>query len=82
MNHVTMQQAAYNEAGDEEEDDEDAEVSSRFDVFDDSDGASSYDDNFAVHAEPQNKDEDSLKLPPKKRTQNIEMIDLLRARLI
>jgi len=34
------------------------------------------DDNFAVYGEPQNKNEDSPKLPPKKRTQiqNIEMI--------
>ncbi|KAG7583520.1 hypothetical protein ISN44_As08g030280 [Arabidopsis suecica] len=42
------------EAGDQEADDEeeDDEFSSQFDVFDDSDGASCYDDNFTVYGEP------------------------------
>ena len=42
------------------------------DFFDYSDGASSDDNNFTVYGEPQNKDEDSQTLLPKKRPQNIE----------
>ncbi|KAG7542685.1 hypothetical protein ISN45_Aa07g026420 [Arabidopsis thaliana x Arabidopsis arenosa] len=69
------EEAGDQEAGDQEADDEeeDNEFSSRFDVFDDSDGASSDDDNFTVYGDPQNKDEDSPSLPPKKKPQNIEM---------
>ncbi|KAG7532917.1 MULE transposase domain [Arabidopsis thaliana x Arabidopsis arenosa] len=69
------EEAGDQEAGDQEADDEeeDDEFSSRFDVFDDSDGASSDDDNFTVYGDPQNKDEDSPSLPPKKKPQNIEM---------
>ncbi|CAB77991.1 putative MuDR-like transposon protein [Arabidopsis thaliana] len=66
-----VDEASDKEAGDEEEDDE---FSSRFDVFDDSDGASSDDEDFAVYGEPKNKDEDSPKLTPTKRTKTMEMI--------
>jgi len=44
------EEAADEEVGDEEEEDD---FSSRFDVFDDSDGVSSDDDNFTVYGEPQ-----------------------------
>ncbi|XP_023640320.1 uncharacterized protein LOC111831042 [Capsella rubella] len=41
-----------------EAEEEDDEFSTRFDVFDDSDGASSDDDNFTVQGEREEKDED------------------------
>ncbi|XP_013632562.1 PREDICTED: uncharacterized protein LOC106338043 [Brassica oleracea var. oleracea] len=48
----------------------DDEFESRFDMFDDSDGASSEDDNFSSYGESLTEDEDSPTLPPKKRYQN------------
>ncbi|CAN6825545.1 unnamed protein product, partial [Brassica oleracea] len=39
-------------------------------MFDDSDGASSEDDNFSSYGESLTEDEDSPTLPPKKRYQN------------
>ncbi|CAG7875816.1 unnamed protein product [Brassica rapa] len=56
-----------------EENEEDDEFESRFDMFDDSDGASSYDDNFSSYGESPTDDEDSPMLPPKKRYQNFSM---------
>ncbi|CAN7019244.1 unnamed protein product [Brassica oleracea var. botrytis] len=52
---------------------EDDEFESRFDMFDDSDGASSEDDNFISYGESPTEDEDSPTLPPKKRYQNFSM---------
>ncbi|CAN6909024.1 unnamed protein product [Brassica oleracea] len=49
------------------ENEEDDEFERRFDMFDDSDGASSEDDNFSSYGESPTEDEDSLTLPPKKR---------------
>jgi len=66
-----VDEASDKEASDEEEVDE---FSSRFDFFDDSDGASSDDEDFAVYGEPKNNDEDSPKPSPSKRTQTMEMI--------
>ncbi|CAG7888973.1 unnamed protein product [Brassica rapa] len=56
-----------------EENEEDDEFESRFDMFDDSDGASSEDDNFSSYGESPTDDEDSPTLPPKKRYQNFLM---------
>ena len=42
-------------------------------MFDDSDGASSEDDNFSSYGESAIEDEDSPTLPPKKRYQNFSM---------
>ncbi|CAN6860605.1 unnamed protein product, partial [Brassica oleracea] len=42
-------------------------------MFDDSDGASSEDDNFSSYGESPTDDEDSPTLPPKKRYQNFSM---------
>ena len=42
-------------------------------MFDDSDGASSEDDNFSLYGEFPTQDEDSATLPPKKRPHNILM---------
>ncbi|CAN6804196.1 unnamed protein product, partial [Brassica oleracea] len=56
-----------------EENEEDDEFESRFDMFDDSDGASSEDDNFSSYGESPTDDEDSSTLPPKKRYQNFSM---------
>ncbi|CAF2075188.1 unnamed protein product, partial [Brassica napus] len=62
------------EIGEEnEENEEDDEFESRFDMFDDSDGASSEDDNFSSYGESPTDDEDSRTLPPKKRYQNFSM---------
>ncbi|CAN6881900.1 unnamed protein product [Brassica oleracea] len=62
------------EIGEEnEENEEDDEFESRFDMFDDSDGASSEDDNFSSYGESPTDDEDSPTLPPKKRYQNFSM---------
>ncbi|XP_023634265.1 uncharacterized protein LOC111829403 [Capsella rubella] len=44
--------------GFDEDEEEDDEFSTRFDVFDDSDGASSDDDNFTIYGEREEKDED------------------------
>ena len=66
-----VDEASDKEASDEEED---HEFSSRFDFFDNSDGASSDDEDFAVYGKPKNKDEDSPKPSPSKRTQTMEMI--------
>ncbi|CAN7048518.1 unnamed protein product [Brassica rapa subsp. trilocularis] len=64
-------------AGEDEigkENEEDDEFESRFDMFDDSDGASSEDDNFSTYGEsPIEEDEDSPTLPSKKRYQNFLM---------
>ncbi|CAN7045234.1 unnamed protein product, partial [Brassica oleracea var. botrytis] len=56
-----------------EENKEDDEFESRFDMFGDSDGASSEDDNFSSYGESPTDDEDSPTLPPKKRYQNFSM---------
>ncbi|CAF2073878.1 unnamed protein product, partial [Brassica napus] len=56
-----------------EENEEDGEFESRFDMFDDSDGASSEDDNYSSYGESPTDDEDSPTLPPKKRYQNFSM---------
>ena len=48
------------------ENEEDDEFESRFDMFDDSDGASSEDDNFSSYGESPTKNKDSPALPPKK----------------
>uniref|UniRef100_A0A0D3ADR4 Uncharacterized protein n=1 Tax=Brassica oleracea var. oleracea TaxID=109376 RepID=A0A0D3ADR4_BRAOL len=62
------------EIGEEnEENKEDDEFESRFDMFDDSDGASSEDDNFSSYGESPTDDEDSPTLPPKKIYQNFSM---------
>ncbi|CAF2055612.1 unnamed protein product, partial [Brassica oleracea] len=62
------------EIGEEnEENEEDDEFESRFDMFDDSDGASSEDDNFSSYGESPTDDEDSPTLPHKKRYQNFSM---------
>lgn len=63
------------EKEEDEESEEDDEFDSRFDMFDDSDGASSEDDNFSSYGESQNseQDEDSPTLPPKKRSKNLWM---------
>ncbi|XP_056864145.1 uncharacterized protein LOC108828982 [Raphanus sativus] len=45
---------------------EDDEFDSRFDMFDDSDGASSEDDNFSSYGESPSEDQESPTLPPKK----------------
>ena len=61
-----------NESGEDvvfEEDEDDDEFESRFDMFDDSDGASSEDDNFSSNGESPTQ-EDSPTLPSKQRTQN------------
>ncbi|CAN6889366.1 unnamed protein product, partial [Brassica oleracea] len=42
-------------------------------MFEDSDGASSEDDNFSSYGESPTQDEDSPTLPPKKRYQNLSM---------
>ncbi|CAF1957493.1 unnamed protein product [Brassica napus] len=55
------------------ENEEDDEFESRFDMFDDSDGASSEDDNFSSYSESPTEDEDSPTLPPKKRYKNFSM---------
>nr|VDD14748.1 unnamed protein product [Brassica oleracea] len=55
------------------ENEEDDEFESRFDMFDDSDDASSEDDNFISYGESPTEDEDSQTLPPKKRYQNFSM---------
>ncbi|CAN6815376.1 unnamed protein product [Brassica oleracea var. botrytis] len=55
------------------ENEEDDEFESRFDMFDDSAGASSEDDNFRSYGESPTEDEDSPTLPPKKRYQNFSM---------
>ena len=52
---------------------EDDEFESRFDMFDDSDGVSSEDDNFSSYGESPTEDEDSPTLPHKKRYQNFSM---------
>ena len=52
---------------------EDDEFDSRFDMFDDSDGASSKDDNFSSYGESPSEDEESPTIPPKKRYQNFSM---------
>ncbi|CAN6870114.1 unnamed protein product [Brassica oleracea] len=59
--------------GENKENEEDDEFESRFDMFDDSDGASSEDDNFSSYGESPTDDEDSPTLPPKKRYQNFSM---------
>ncbi|CAN6990130.1 unnamed protein product [Brassica rapa subsp. trilocularis] len=56
-----------------EENKEDDEFESRFDMFDDSDGASYKDDNFSSYGESPTDDKDSPTLPPKKRYQNFSM---------
>ncbi|CAN6923570.1 unnamed protein product, partial [Brassica oleracea] len=62
------------EIGEEnEENEEDGEFESRFDMFDDSGGASSEDDNYSSYGESPTDDEDSPTLPPKKRYQNFSM---------
>ncbi|CAN6871719.1 unnamed protein product [Brassica oleracea var. botrytis] len=62
------------EIGEEnEENEEDGEFESRFDMFDDSDGASSEHDNFSSYGESPTDDEDSPTLPPKKRYQNFSV---------
>ncbi|CAN7072648.1 unnamed protein product [Brassica oleracea var. botrytis] len=62
------------EIGEEnEENEEDGEFESRFDMFDDSDGASSEDDNYSSYGESPTDDEDSPTLTPKKRYQNFSM---------
>jgi len=66
-----VDEASDKEASDEEADDE---FSSRFDFFDDSDGASSDDEDFAIYGEPNNNDEDSSKPSPSKRSQTMELI--------
>ncbi|CAN7034406.1 unnamed protein product [Brassica oleracea var. botrytis] len=50
-----------------EENEEDDEFESRFDMFDDSDGASSEDDNFSSYGESPTDDENSPTLPPNER---------------
>ncbi|CAN6814233.1 unnamed protein product [Brassica oleracea] len=55
------------------ENEEDDEFESRFDMFDDSYGASSEDDNFSSYGESPTEDEDSPTLLPKKRYQNFSM---------
>ncbi|CAN7124185.1 unnamed protein product [Brassica rapa subsp. narinosa] len=55
------------------ENEEDDEFESRFDMFDDSDGASSEYDNLSSYGESPTDDEDSPTLPPKKRYQNLSM---------
>ncbi|XP_048631005.1 uncharacterized protein LOC106447796 [Brassica napus] len=59
------------ETGQEKE--EDDEFDSRFDMFDDSDGASSEDDNFSSYGESPLEDEESPTIPPKKIYQNFSM---------
>ena len=61
------------EREEDEESEEDDEFDSRFDMFDDSDGASSEDDNFSSYSESPAQDEDSPTLPPKKRSKNLWM---------
>ena len=61
------------DVGEDEEIEEDDEFDSRFDMFDDSDGASSEDDNFSSYGESPAQDEDSPTLPPKKRSKNLWM---------
>ena len=56
-----------------EENKENYAFESRFDMFEDSDGASSEDDNFSSYGESPTQDEDSPTLPPKKRYQNLSM---------
>ncbi|CAG7906173.1 unnamed protein product, partial [Brassica rapa] len=56
-----------------EENEEDDEFESQFDMFDDSDGASSEDDNFSSYGESPTDDEDSPTLTPKKRYQNFSV---------
>ncbi|XP_048605475.1 uncharacterized protein LOC106355220 [Brassica napus] len=48
-------------------------LENRFDIFDDSDDASSEDDNFSSYGESPTDDKDSPTLPPKKRDQNFSM---------
>ncbi|XP_013617639.1 PREDICTED: uncharacterized protein LOC106324172 [Brassica oleracea var. oleracea] len=55
------------------ENEEDDEFESRFDMFYDSNGASSEDDNFSSYGESPTENEDSPTLPPKKRYQNFSM---------
>ncbi|KAL0717156.1 hypothetical protein Bca4012_066478 [Brassica carinata] len=55
------------------ENEEDDEFDSRFDMFDDSDGASSEDDNFSSYGESPSEEEESPTLPPKKIYQNFSM---------
>src|SRR5690606_16745058 len=55
------------------ENEEDDEFEARFDMFDDSDGASFEDDNFSSYGETPTEDEDSPTLPLKKRYQNFSM---------
>ncbi|XP_056852680.1 uncharacterized protein LOC108830060 [Raphanus sativus] len=57
------------------ENEEDDEFDSRFDMFDDSDGASSEDDNFSSYGvgESPSEDQESPTLPPKKIYQNFSM---------
>ncbi|CAN7048560.1 unnamed protein product [Brassica rapa subsp. trilocularis] len=55
------------------ENEEDDEFDSRFDMFDDSDGASSEDDNFSSYGESPLEDEESPTIPPKKIYQNFSM---------
>ncbi|XP_033138233.1 uncharacterized protein LOC117129023 [Brassica rapa] len=52
---------------------EDDEFDSRFDMFDDSDGASSEDDNFSSYGESPLEGEESPTIPPKKIYQNFSM---------
>ncbi|XP_033138465.1 uncharacterized protein LOC117129170 [Brassica rapa] len=56
------------------ENEEDDEFDSRFDMFDDSDGASSEDDNFSSYGDSPLEDEESPTIPPKKIYQNFSMI--------
>ncbi|XP_013679728.2 uncharacterized protein LOC106384284 [Brassica napus] len=55
------------------ENEEDDEFDSRFDMFDDSDGASSEDDNFSSYGESPLEGEESPTIPPKKIYQNFSM---------
>ncbi|KAL0749115.1 hypothetical protein Bca101_031118 [Brassica carinata] len=76
-NHCFSNVEIHDVAGEDEigkENEEDDEFESRFDMFDDSDGASSEDDNFSTYGEsPIEEDEDSPMLPSKKRYQNFSM---------
>ena len=56
-----------------EENKEDDEFQSGFNMLKDSDGASSEDDNFSSYSESPTQDEDSPTLIPKKRYQNLSM---------
>ncbi|KAL0682510.1 hypothetical protein Bca4012_049357 [Brassica carinata] len=69
--HDVVREDEIGEENEENEDDD--EFESRFDMFDDSDGASSEDDNFSSYGESPTNDEDSPTLPPKKRYQNFSM---------